>query len=128
MPSLVLQLITGGLGMAPSEVDQLFSVFDADGSGDLDFREFCEVLDALPLQRTVDESPFGSAVSALQSLFILNRQLLQRLSIAQLAAAVPASPPHFSTPPHVLELSVSPSARQSVTCTPQVRAVTRSRD
>ena len=45
----VLHLITGGLGMPPSEVEQLFSLFDTDGSGALDYAEFCEVLAALPL-------------------------------------------------------------------------------
>ena len=84
---MVLGLLTGGLGMSPTETDELFSVFDADGSGSLDFAEFCQVLDALPLQRTVEESPLGSAMSALQSLFVLRGQLLQRLTIEQLAEA-----------------------------------------
>ena len=83
----VLGLITGGLGMGPEETDQLFAVFDADGSGSLDYGEFCEVLAALPLQRAVAESPLGSALSALQSLLVLRGQLLQRLSIDQLASA-----------------------------------------
>ena len=83
----VLGLITGGLGMSGAETDQLFAVFDQDGSGSLDYGEFCEVLDALPLQRTIGESPLGFAVSALQSMFVLRSQLLNRLSIEQLAGA-----------------------------------------
>lgn len=84
---LVLGLITGGLGMTPEEVDQLFKVFDQDGSGALDFTEFCEVLDALPMQRAPNESPIRTAISAAQSVFVLRPQLLARLSIGQLMAA-----------------------------------------
>ena len=61
--------------------------FDQDGSGSLDYTEFCAVLDALPLQRTVGESPFGAAVSAVQSLLVLRSNLIERLSFPQLASA-----------------------------------------
>ena len=84
---MVLGLISGGLGMTAQETDQLFTVFDQDGSGSLDYGEFCEVLDALPLQRALQESPLGFAVAALQSMLVLQSQLLSALSIEQLAAA-----------------------------------------
>ena len=84
---MVLGLITGGLGMSAQETDQLFGVFDADGSGSLDYGEFCQVLDALPLQRAIKESPLGYAVSALQSMLVLKSQLVSALSIEQLASA-----------------------------------------
>jgi Ca2+-binding EF-hand superfamily protein len=84
---LVLTLITGGMGMSAEETDQLFSLFDQDGDGSLDYVEFCQVLDALPLQRNVQESTFGSALSAIQSLLVLRSSLLDRLSIEQLSAA-----------------------------------------
>ena len=84
---VVLAMLTGGLGMSQSETDQLFQLFDEDGSGTLDFGEFCEVLDALPMQRTLEESPLGSAVSAMQSIFVLRPQLLNRLTFGQLSAA-----------------------------------------
>ena len=45
------------------------------------------MLEALPLQRTVEESSFGLALSALQSLIVLRGQLLRRLTLEQLASA-----------------------------------------
>ena len=84
---IVLSMLTGGLGMSSAETDHLFQVFDKDGSGTLDYGEFCEVLEALPLQRPFEESPLGSAVGALQSLFVLNSSLVSRLSLGQLASA-----------------------------------------
>ncbi len=62
------------------------------GAGTLVFSEFREVLDALPLQRAVAESPMGSALSALQSMLVLRGQLLQRLSIEQVSAALWPAP------------------------------------
>ena len=84
---IVLSMLTGGLGMSSAETDHLFQVFDKDGSGTLDYGEFIEVLEALPLQRPFEESQLGSAVGALQSLFVLNTTLVSRLSLTQLASA-----------------------------------------
>ena len=71
--------------MSAQETDQLFGVFDADGSGSLDYGEFCQVLDALPL-RAVKESPLGYAVSAAEHAGARS-QLVSALSIEQLASA-----------------------------------------
>ena len=39
----VLGLLTEGLGVEGHAVDRLFQMFDVDGSGELDFEEFCQV-------------------------------------------------------------------------------------
>ena len=39
----VLNLLTEGMGLDGRATDRLFQMFDADGSGELDFEEFCQV-------------------------------------------------------------------------------------
>mmetsp|Transcript_43640 Transcript_43640/g.115219 ORF Transcript_43640/g.115219 Transcript_43640/m.115219 type:complete len:647 (-) Transcript_43640:2162-4102(-) len=83
----VLGLLTAGLGIDPAQHERLFTMFDADGSGQLDFDEFCQVLAALPLQQSLEDAPLGRMLNACQSMLLLHGDLSSKLTIEQLASA-----------------------------------------
>jgi hypothetical protein len=83
----VLRLLTGGMGLGPSEATQLFSLIDRDGSGSIDFDEFSQLMLAMPLQKPLEKTLVGATLGMMRSLVTLDSSLAGKLRGEQLAKA-----------------------------------------
>ena len=83
----VLKLLTGGMGLGPSEATQLFSLIDRDGSGSIDFDEFSQLMLAMPLQKPLEKTMVGATLGMMRSLVTLDKSLAGKLRGEQLAKA-----------------------------------------
>ena len=83
----VLRLLTGGMGLEQTEARQLFSLFDRDDSGAIDYDEFAQLLLAMPLAVPLEQTMLGATVSVLRSLTTLDSDTAGKLRGEQLAKA-----------------------------------------